>query len=97
MLIFDDQELMLARGKYSTIRAEHEGEKQRMQMLVGEVTSLASQILKGVQPKDEASAVDVAPLLTTIRFAIDEMDRSRMRIAELGKQRAALRPTAWPR
>lgn len=95
MTDLDNTELMLARGKYSTIRAEHESAKQQMQILVGTVTSLASQVLKGVQPRDEAEVIDVGHLLTTMRFTTDEIDRCVMRIAELAKERAALKPLAW--
>lgn len=97
MTELDDAALMVARGRYSTIRAQHEEAKKRMQILVGTVTSLASQVLYGVQPKDESQAVDVSHLLAAMRSATDEIDECVLRIAELARQRTALRPMAWPR
>jgi hypothetical protein len=95
--IFDDTDLMLARGKYSTIRAEHEETKQQLQILTGLLTSNAAQILKGVQPADDRTAIDVSNLLCNMRFIVTDIDKCVMRIAELAKQRAELKPTAWPK
>lgn len=97
MIIFDDTELMLARGKYSTLNAEHKDCMKKLQMLTGSLSSVAAQVLHGVQPKDEAQAIDVAASVLMGHGLLDEIDRCVMRIAELAKERNALKPIAWPR
>lgn len=97
MIIFDDTELMLARGKYSTLNAEYKDCLKKLSILTGSLSSVAAQVLHGVQPKDEAQAIDVSACLGMGRGLIDEIDRCVMRIAELAKERAALKPVAWPR
>lgn len=95
MLIFDDTDLMLARGKYSTIRAEHNDCLKKLSMLTGSLSSVSAQVLYAAQPKDEAQAIDVSAALGMGRGLLDEIDRCCMRIAELAKQRAELKPIAW--
>ena len=97
MLIFDDTDLMLARGKYSTLNAEHREIMKKLQMLTGSLSSVSAQVLYGVQPKDESQDIDVSAAIGMGRGLLDEIDRCVMRIAELAKQRTALKPIAWPR
>jgi hypothetical protein len=95
--IFDDTDLMLARGKYSTLNAEHRECLKKLQMLTGSLSSAAAQVLHGVQPRDDSQAIDVSATLGMGRGLLDEIERCVMRIAELAKQRAELKPQAWPR
>jgi hypothetical protein len=95
--IFDDTDLMLARGKYSTLNAEHREIMKKLQMLTGSLSSVSAQVLHGVQPRDDSQAIDVSAVLSMGRGLLDEMERCVMRIAELAKQRAELKPIAWPR
>ena len=97
MLIFDDTDLMLARGKYSTLNAEHRECMKKLQLLTGSLSSVSAQVLYGVQPKDESQAIDVSAAIGMGRGLLDEIDRCVMRIAELAKQRATLKSIAWPR
>lgn len=96
-LAFDDKELMHARGCYSTLNAEHRECMKKLQALTGSLSSVSAQVLYGVQPKDEAQAIDVSASINMGRGLLDEIDRCVMRITELAKQRAALKSTAWPR
>lgn len=95
MITLDDNELMLARGRYSTIRSEHEAAKAQLQILTGKVASLASQILKGAQPADNSQPINVAEQVGACRQVLDEIEQCLTRCAELAKQRAELKPAAW--
>jgi hypothetical protein len=88
---------MLARGQYATIRSEHEECKKRLQMLTGQMSSLSSQILKGAQPADESQPIDVLEQIAVCHKVLENIDRCVMLCTELAKQRAELRPIAWPR
>lgn len=95
MIIFDDKDLMHARGCYSTLNAEHKDTMKRLQILTGSLSSISAQVLHGVQPKDEAERIDVSQQIGMGRALLDDIDRCVMRIAELAKQRAELKPIAW--
>lgn len=95
MIALDDDALMLARGRYSTIRSEHEASKEHLQKLTGQVAALASQILKRAQPADNSQPIDVSEQVGACRQALDEIEQCVARCAELAKQRAELKPAAW--
>ena len=90
----DDQTLM-ARGAYSTIRAAHEDEKKNLQMLCGELSSLASKVLRRMQPDNDSIPESVGDLIASGRKALDAMDLSSQRIESLAKQRSAIKFQAW--
>jgi hypothetical protein len=96
MIELQDKELMLARGQYSTLNAEYKDCMKEIQMLTGALSSAAAQILHGVQPKDD-EPINVDKHLDVGRLAINKIERCVMRLAELAKQRAELKPIAWPR
>lgn len=97
MVELQDKELMLVRGQYATINGEHKDQMKRLQQLTGSLSSVASQVLKGVQPADDATPIDVSTQLMIGRGLLDDIDRCVMRLAELAKQRNELKPLAWPR
>lgn len=45
--------VIIARGKYATVRAAHEDEKKRLAKLCGEITTTASRILRTMQPEED--------------------------------------------
>jgi hypothetical protein len=92
-----DNETLMARGAYSTVRAEHEDEKKRMQILTGEMSSVTSQVLRQVQPDGDAVPEGVGDLLAKGRGILDAMEVCAQRIIGLAKQKAALKPQAWGR
>jgi len=92
--ISDD--LLLARGRYSTIRAMHEDELQRLQVLTGQLSAFGSQMLRFMQPKD-GEPCDIAGLLKDARNTIDSIEKCAAAINELAAQRAELSPIAWPK
>jgi hypothetical protein len=95
MIIFDDKELMHARGCYSTLNAEHKDTMKRLQILTGSLSSISAQVLHGVQPRDESEPLDVSSHIGQARALLDDIDRCVMRLAELAKQRSELKPIAW--
>jgi hypothetical protein len=89
--------LLLARGRYSTLRAMHEDEMKRMQILCGQLQAGAAYVLKLVQPADDSEAIEVSAILQQSRSVLDQIEESAKKIAELAAAKAALKPIAWPR
>jgi hypothetical protein len=87
--------VLLARGQYSTVRAEHEDQKKSLQILCGKLSSLSSQILRKMQPDNEGIPETVADLLTMGRWTLDEIENTTQQIESLAKQRAELKKEAW--
>lgn len=94
-----DAELLLARGKYATVRSLHEDAKKNMQILCGGLGATAAQILRAVQPDNDAlhdqEAVD--SLLAACHKALASIEACAGNIRALAETRAALKPLAWPR
>jgi hypothetical protein len=94
-----DQETLIARGQYSTVRGAHEDEKQRLAILCGQLSTISSQVLRAMQP-DRDAAPDmgvVNELLATGREALARIEQCVGEIEGLGAQRAALKVAAWGR
>jgi hypothetical protein len=92
-----DPALLTHRGAYSTVRAAHEDELKSLQMLCGQLSSTAAQILRRVQTDDDSEPVSVEALLAGGRAGLDLIEASVSRIESLAKQRAELKPLAWPK
>lgn len=93
-IIPDD--LLLARGRFSTVRAAHEDELKRLQQLTGQLSAFGSQVLRWMQPADGLPE-DISGLLKDARSAIDQIEQCAATINELAAQRAELRTQAWPK
>lgn len=93
MTELDDTALMVFRGQYSTLRAKHEDAVRELQMTAGRLTSLTAQILKTAQ--DDTPSVTL--LIDDARALIEDMQQATERIEHLAKQKAELRPLAWPK
>lgn len=93
------EDLLIARGKYATIRSEHEDAKKRAQILCGGLSATAAQVLRAVQPDNDAAHDEkaVADLLAACRKAVDDIEDCSEQIRELALLRAELKPLAWPR
>lgn len=90
-------EILSHRGAYSTVRAAHEDTKKELQMLCGQLTALSSQILRRMQPDNDAVPESIADLFASARVAIANMERCVADIESLAQQRADLKPLAWPK
>lgn len=94
-----DADLLLARGKYATVRSLHEDAKKQMQILCGGLSATAAQILRAVQPDNDAlhDEQHVAQLIDACETALRNIEVCTLNIRELAEQRAALKPLAWPK
>lgn len=90
-----DDNTLMARGSYSTVRAELEDEKKRMQVLAGEMLSTTTQILRRMQPEGDAVPDGCAPLFVAGRATLDAMELATLRIVSLAQQKHDLRVQAW--
>lgn len=90
-----DESLLIARGKYSTIRAEHEDKKKALSIESGKLQSIASQVLKRMQPDNEEVPESVSDLILKGRAHIDEMERIVSDIEALAALRKELKREAW--
>nr|WP_041296561.1 hypothetical protein [Janthinobacterium sp. Marseille] len=97
MNVLDDSELMLHRGRYSTIRAQHEDEMRSLQILCGQLSSTSALILRRVQKDDDSEPESVEGLIKLARSSIDLIEASVSQVESLAKQRADLKPLAWPK
>jgi hypothetical protein len=91
-------EVRLARGDYATVRAAHEDAKKAMQVLCGQLSASATQILRAIQPADDNTApefIGVDVLFSGARDTLTLMEACAVEIEALAKQRAELRPKAW--
>jgi len=89
------EEVRLARGDYTTVRAAHEDEKQRLSILCGKMQSIISGILKAMQPKDGADTHSAEDLLKDAQFLLNSIGDCTIYIESLASQRAELKQKAW--
>jgi hypothetical protein len=92
-----DQDTIIARGQYATVRSAHEDEKKRLAILCGQFTSISSQVLRLMQPDgDAAPDMDtVRGLITSGEELLGKITVSVGEIEGLAMQRAALKQAAW--
>jgi len=89
-------DLLRARGAYSTVRAAHEDQLKRLQILTGQLSAFGSQVLRWMQPA-EGESDGISGLLKDARSTIDEIEQCAAVINELAKQRKELKQVAWPK
>jgi hypothetical protein len=86
---------LLARGSYATVRAEHEDCKKALSVLCGKLNSISSQILRKMQPDNDAIPESIDDMMRDARKTIDEIEAKVNQIESLAKQRAELKKDAW--
>lgn len=91
------EEVRRARGDYSTVRAAHEDAKKSLQMLCGQLSSAASQILRRMQPDNDDVPESVETLIAGARNTLVLMEACTAEIESLARQRADLKSAAWSR
>lgn len=94
-----DQDVILARGQYATVRSAHEDAKKRLSVLCGQFASIAPQILRYMQPPegDTPEMGAVLGLLSLGRETLDKIENCVADIETLDIQRAGLKQAAWGR
>lgn len=89
------EEVRRARGDYATVRAAHEDAKKSLQMLCGQLSSSASQILRRMQPDGDDVPDSVESLIAGARNTLLLMESCVNEIESLAKQRVELKSAAW--
>jgi hypothetical protein len=92
-----DDDTLMARGAYATIRGAHEDAKKSLQMLCGELSSTATKVLRRMQPDNDAVPDSVDELLAAGRASLDAIELCVHQIESLAQQRADIRQQAWGR
>jgi hypothetical protein len=94
-----DQETIVARGQYATVRSAHEDEKKHLSILCGQLSSVSSQVLRYMQPgEDDAPDLRaVNDMLSAARRTMDEIEKCVTNIEQLAVQQSSLRQSAWGR
>jgi hypothetical protein len=87
-------DVMLARGQYSTVRAAHEDLKHKLSVKCGNLASLAAQILKRMQEDTEILPYD---LLVNTDETVHDISKMIDEMLILAKQRKELKVKAWPK
>ena len=90
-----DDDTLMARGAYSTIRAAHEDEKKNLQILCGALSSTSTKVLRRMQPDNDEVPDSVADLLAAGRASLDAIELSVQRIESLAQQKANIKQQAW--
>jgi hypothetical protein len=90
-------EVRLARGDYSTVRAAHEDAKKDLQKLCGQLSATAPQILRKMQPDDDEVPDSVGSLIESARLTLTMIEACVANIESLAKQRQELKQKAWGR
>jgi hypothetical protein len=97
MIELNDKELMILRGQYSTIRSLHEDAKKALSILCGHLTSHATHILRQMQPDHDAIPGSIEKEITAARNVLARIEECAQQIEALARQRAELKPLAWPK
>ncbi|MDB5937473.1 MAG: hypothetical protein JWQ01_4817 [Massilia sp.] len=87
--------VLLARGKYSTVRGAHEDAKKSLQMLCGQLSTAAVKVLRRMQPDNDDVPDSVDDLLSDARSTIVLMEKCVTEIESLAQQRSDLKAQAW--
>lgn len=91
------QEIIIARGQYATYRGAQEDAKKRLSILCGEVSAIASQVLRYMQPDGDGTPEigAVMGLCSRGKQVLDRIEECAQEIDELDTIRRQLKPIAW--
>ena len=95
MTDLDNDALMLARGRYSTVRRQHEDAKKYLQILCGQLISCSSQILRHMQPDNEDIPGNIENIISDAQRNLNFINVSVSAITNLAQSRADLKKEAW--
>jgi hypothetical protein len=87
--------VLLARGKYSTVRSAHEDAKKSLQILCGQLSTAAVKVLRRMQPDNDDVPDSVDDLVSGARNTIVLMEECVAEIESLAQQRSDLKAQAW--
>ena len=92
-----DDDTLMARGSYATVRGIHEDEKKSLSILCGELASVSTKILRAMQPENDAVPESVDSLIAMGRGTLNAMEACAKRIESLAQQKQGLKHPAWGR
>jgi hypothetical protein len=90
-------ETIIARGEYATVRGAHEDAKRNLAILCGQLSGATGQVLRQMQPGEDAVPESVESLLAGARSTLDQIEATVQQIESLARQRAELKQAAWGR
>lgn len=90
-----DDDTLMARGAYSTVRAAHEDDKKTLSVLCGELASTAMKVLRQMQPEGDTVPQPVDVLMASGRATMDAIELTAGRIVALAQQKHDLKVAAW--
>lgn len=88
-------DVLLARGQYSTVRAAHEDAKKELAKMCGILQMVPSQILRKMQPGDEAVPQEFDELVKLGCNALEKIALQCKAVESLAAQRQELKSKAW--
>lgn len=88
-------ETIIARGEYATVRGAHEDAKKTLAVLCGQLSGAAGQVLRQMQPSEDAVPESVESLLRGARNTLTLIEATAQQIESLARQRAELKQSAW--
>ena len=92
-----DDDTLMARGAYSTYNAAHKDSMKELQILCGELSSVASKVIRHMQPDGNDVPEHPQALLAVGRATLDGLDACAARVIDLMKQKATIKQAAWGR
>lgn len=91
MSAFPDDPTLIARGKYSTLRAEREDQYKRVQKICTTMQNHLTLAILGIQERPTKNRIS----LDTIRACLGNFENAWNRVDELVEEMEALKPEAW--
>lgn len=85
-----DVDVLLARGKYATVRGAREDAIKALQITCSQLQSIPSMVLRHVQ-----EGHDVEVLLKDMDRAAEQIKNQVVAVLDLHHQKEALKPEAW--
>jgi len=90
-MTFPSDQVLIARGKYSTLSRERQAQLKRVQSVCNTMITATQQALRDAEAKPPES---VAPLLT-LEKCLDNLKDARAKLVDLCDQMIELHPLAW--
>lgn len=91
--MFPADDVLIARGKYSTLHKERKEQIERVQNICATLITTAHGVLMECQAKVQDRPQNIVTLAT----CVENMTAARDRIITLNADMAALEPQAWPK
>lgn len=91
--MFPADDVLIARGKYSTLRKEKREQLERVQAICTTLVTTAQSVLRECQAKTQAEPQHIV----TLANCVENLSVSRDKIITLNVGMAELEPEAWPK